>query len=301
MPPTISVIIPVYNAMAFLPEALNSVLTQTFTDFEAIIVNDGSQDNIVEWAKTLSDARVKLISQENQGVSQARNAGILSSRGDYIAFLDADDIWEPEKLASQIVAFKESPELGLVDTWIAFVDEQNNVLFSAGQSYQAGNVLRKILEGNLVMCGSSPVIRRQCFETAGLFDGELQIGEDWHMWVRIAAHYPFQVLKKPLVRYRRHSSNATDKHEQMLVGLSAAIEKIYRLFPSDLTPIKKKAYGRLFLYYAIKMYETKNYSQAKHFFKKALLNYPMLFLSRTNISLFIKSIFFLSIQLKQVS
>ena len=98
----VSVIIPAYNAMNYLPQTLKSVLQQTFTDFEILIINDGSSDDIVEWSSQISDSRVKLISQINQGVSAARNTGIRNAQGEYIAFIDADDLWEPTKLEKQV-------------------------------------------------------------------------------------------------------------------------------------------------------------------------------------------------------
>ncbi|MCJ8280869.1 MAG: glycosyltransferase family 2 protein, partial [Rivularia sp. ALOHA_DT_140] len=121
--PKVSVIIPAYNAMGFLPETLESVLQQTFTDFEILIINDGSSDDIVEWASKISDSRVRLITQINQGVSAARNTGIRNSQGEYIAFLDADDLWEPTKLEKQVNCLKANPGVGLVYTWTTFIDQ----------------------------------------------------------------------------------------------------------------------------------------------------------------------------------
>lgn len=250
MTPAVSVIIPAYNAMAFLPETLDSVLNQTLTDFEIIIVNDGSKDNIVEWATKIIEPRVKLISQKNQGVSQARNTGILKSRGTYIAFLDADDIWEPSKLEKQVKAFESNPELGLVDTQVFMIDQQNNILHMAGSSYQEGNVLRRAIEENLVMCGSSPMIRRQCIEKVGFFDTGLHGTEDWHMWARIAIYYPFKVITEPLVRYRQHPSSISKNWKRMSLETSKAIEKVFTMVPSDLLWVKNRTHARASLYSA---------------------------------------------------
>jgi glycosyltransferase involved in cell wall biosynthesis len=126
--PQVSVIIPAYNAMAFLPETLESVLNQTFTDFEVLIINDGSPDDIVEWASEIKDSRVKLISQENQGISGARNTGMWSSQGEYLAFLDADDIWEAKKLEKQVEYLEKHPDVGLVSSWISNVDRNGNFI-----------------------------------------------------------------------------------------------------------------------------------------------------------------------------
>lgn len=246
----VSVIIPAYNAMAFLPEALRSILNQTMPNFEVIIVNDGSKDNIVEWASRITDPRVKLISQDNQGVSQARNTGILNSRGTYIAFLDADDIWEPTKLEKQVKAFELNPKLGLVDTQVLMVDPQDNVLYQAGSSYAEGNVLRLMLEENLVMCGSSPMIHRKCIEKVGLFDTDLQGSEDWNMWTRIALHYPFKVITEPLVRYRQHPMSASKDWKRMSIEATKSIERIFAVVPSNLHWIKNRTHAHSNIYCA---------------------------------------------------
>lgn len=100
--PKVSVVIPAYNAMSYLPETVASVLNQTFEDYEVIVVNDGSKDDIKIWIAQLADTRIKLISQENQGLSGARNTGIAHAQGEYVAFLDADDLWAPTKLEKQV-------------------------------------------------------------------------------------------------------------------------------------------------------------------------------------------------------
>src|SRR4028119_2409178 len=133
--PKVSVIIPAYNAMAYLPETLESVLNQTFTDFEVLIINDGSSDGIVEWASEIKDSRVKLISQENQGLSGARNTGIWSSQGEYLAFLDADDIWEPTKLEKQVQCLEEDNNIGLVSSWVSSINESGDIL----ETYKISN------------------------------------------------------------------------------------------------------------------------------------------------------------------
>src|SRR4028119_714252 len=133
--PKVSVIVPAYNAMAYLPETLQSVLTQTFNSFEVLIINDGSSDEIVEWASEIKDSRVKLISQENQGLSGARNTGIWSSQGEYLAFLDADDIWEPTKLEKQVQCLDQDLSIGLVSSWVSSINESGDIL----ETYKISN------------------------------------------------------------------------------------------------------------------------------------------------------------------
>jgi len=146
----VSVIIPAYNAMKYLPETLDSVLKQTYKDFEIIIINDSSFDVIEQWAAQMENPKVKLISQDNQGAAGARNTGINFARGEYIAFLDADDLWEPTKLEKQVCALQENPEVGLVYTWVNRVDEKGKSIGKPFKSFLEGNVWEKLIEKNVV-------------------------------------------------------------------------------------------------------------------------------------------------------
>ncbi|MGH8001850.1 MAG: glycosyltransferase family 2 protein, partial [Brasilonema sp.] len=215
----VTVIIPAYNAMKYLPETVESVLNQTLTYFEVLIINDGSSDGIVEWASQITDSRVRLISQENQGTAAARNKGIVESKGEYIAFLDADDIWEPTKLEKQAQCLDNNPLVGLVDAWTAFIDENSKPTGIVMKHNSEGDVYKKVVEicDSTVCCGSSPMIRRSCFDTLGLFDRESYI-EDVDMWIRIATRYHYGVVKELLVKYRQHPSNKSKDCESMLRG-----------------------------------------------------------------------------------
>jgi glycosyltransferase involved in cell wall biosynthesis len=167
--PKVTIIIPAYNAMKYLPETLESVQEQTLTDFEVLIINDGSSDGIVEWASQITDLRVRLISQENQGTAVARNTGIVESQGEYIAFLDADDIWEPTKLEKQAQCLDNNPLVGLVDAWTAFIDENGKLTGLVMKHETEGDVYKEVVEtcDSSVCCGSSPMIRRSCFGHLG--------------------------------------------------------------------------------------------------------------------------------------
>ena len=168
--PKVSVIIPAYNAMAYLPSTLESVLRQTFVDIEVVIVNDGSSDSIADWASGLNDERIKLISQRNQGSASARNAGIANSTGQYVAFLDADDLWEPTKLEKQVRCLDDCLDVGLVNTWMRKIDSQGHPIGAATITNAEGNIWQQIAEENIVLCGSAPLVRRRCFENLGVFD-----------------------------------------------------------------------------------------------------------------------------------
>lgn len=292
--PKVSVVIPAYNAMAYLPETIANVLKQTYTDFEVVVVNDGSSDNIEEWITQVGDSRVKLISQANLGLAGARNTGIRKSQGEYLAFLDADDLWESTKLAKQVEVLDSHPEVGLVYTWVAYVDEQGNSTGRVVKNHQEGDVWRELTKGNLIECGSVPMVRRQCFEKCGVFDSNLgSFVEDWDMWLRIANYYQFKVVKEPLVYYRQVSTSASRNWEAMAKSYQLVIEKAFATaFWRDL-PLRNRSYGAANLVLAWKAIQSqaRDYEQASYFCSQALRHDPWFFFSkeyfRLSIAIFI--------------
>ena len=273
--PKVTVIIPAYNAMTYLPETLDSVLKQTFADFEVLIVNDGSTDHIIEWASEINDSRVKLISQTNQGVSAARNTAINYAQGEYVAFLDADDLWEPTKLEKQVRRLESQPEVGLVYAWTLLVDQQGKSTGTVTASHTEGNVWEKLLLGDVIGNGSSAMIRRSCFETVGLFDGKLSGVADCDMWIRVAANYPIAVIKEVLVYYRQHSISMSRNYDKMMQDSRLKIEKKFLNVPFELLYLRPRAYGHAFLWLAWKiMFDGADPKKASYFSHQAILHYP---------------------------
>jgi glycosyltransferase involved in cell wall biosynthesis len=274
--PKISVIIPVYNGMKYLPETIESILNQTFTDFEGLIINDGSTDNIVEWISQLSDRRIRLISQTNQGTAAARNRGIIEAKGEYIALLDADDIWELTKLEKQAKCLDNNPAVGLVDTWAMIIDEYGNPTGRMRIHQLEGDVYHKVYEAcdSPVCCGSSPMIRRSCFDVLGFFDPDIKIVEDVDMWVRIASRYHYGLVKEVLVRYRQHPRNKSRDCQSMLQDFRALIEKTYSSLPVESLYLRAKCYGKLNLFLAWRAMENKDYQQAAYFRNSAIAHHP---------------------------
>jgi len=272
--PKVSVVIPAYNAMAYLPETLESVLKQTFTDFEVLIVNDGSSDHIVEWATDITDPRVKLISQENQRVSVARNTGIANAQGEYIAFLDADDLWEPTKLEKQVRCLDDKPEVGLVYTWTLLVDQDNNPTGRTFASHAEGNVWEEVVANDMISSGSSPMVRRSCFETVGVFDRNLAYAPDRDMWVRIAFRYPFAVIKEPLLRYRQLPNSFSRNRQGMIQDLRQVTEKAFQSVPLELLYVRNRCYATINLGLAWLGIDDGDYKKAIHFRRQAFLHHP---------------------------
>lgn len=250
--PLVSVVVPAYEAMQYLPEAIASVWAQRFSDFEVIVVNDGSTDDIVQWASTQTDTRFRFVSQQNQGLSGARNAGIRLALGEFIAFLDADDTWDPLKLEQQVEVLQRSPKAALVYTWSQIVDAKAQPTGRIFTSDAEGEVWDELILHNVVGCGSTPMVRRCCFDALGVFDEDLgSCVEDWDMWLRLAASYPFCVVKAPLVCYRQHENGASRRWREMEASYKVVLEKAFATAQvshrKDLEGLKQRAYANAYL------------------------------------------------------
>jgi glycosyltransferase involved in cell wall biosynthesis len=279
---TVSVIIPAYNAIKYLSESLDSILAQTYPDFEVIIVNDGSTDNLIEWASQLTDPRVKLISQENRGSAGARNTGLNHAQGKYIAYLDADDLWDVTKLAKQVEVLEQNPEVGLVYTWIERINEQGTSIGKPFKINLEGDIWEKLTEKN-VIAPSSAMIRRSCFEKVGMFDVSLQaFGEDWDMWLRIAACYRVQVIPEALCSYRECATSVSKNWQAMAEGQATVIERTFTSASSELMPLKRKSYGLAYLYIASRCLQSHqpDYAIASSYLRQAVAYYPQLKFSK---------------------
>jgi glycosyltransferase involved in cell wall biosynthesis len=272
--PKVSVIIPACNAMRYLPKTLDSVLQQTFTDFEVLIINDGSSDTIIEWGSKIADTRVQLITQTNQGVSAARNAGISLSQGEYIAFLDADDLWESTHLYKQVSYLNNNRETGVVYTWTQLIDECDRPTGRIFVSHANGMIWQELLEKDVISTGSSAMVRRSCLDSVGGFDTELAHAEDLELWLRIARQYQIGVIKEPLTMYRQHPNNTTKNREKMLHGLRMVFEKTFSTVPIEILHQRNRAYASLFLGFAWLAIDDNNTKQAKFYRKQAYLHHP---------------------------
>ena len=273
----VSVVIPAYNAMAYLPATLESALKQTFDDFEVLIIDDGSSDNIKDWFFSQSiDPRARLICQPNGGLSKARNTGILHSSGEYIAFLDADDLWESEKLEKQVAILDNDLSAGLVYSWIACIDEFGRFTGRIRGSTIEGMVWAELVKGNFVQCGSVPLVRRDCFSTVGLFDESLRSVEDLDLWLRIAKLYSFRVVKEPLVYYRQHSTSLSKNWLLMESCFHKVIDRAFSDAFSEFMTLKRQSYASAYLCLAWKPIQQQNMSprQSMHFLGKAIRHYP---------------------------
>ena len=205
----VSVIIPARNAGAFLREALDSVFIQGLADPEVIVVDDGSEDDTAAVARSYGRG-VMTLSQPRSGSGRARNRGIEASSGRLLAFLDADDLWVPEKSRLQLPVLEADPRLGLVfSDMVAFSGEGEAVrTYWQGRGFDGGCSLSSIFLYDMI---STPtvVMRREVLDAVGGFDETLPIGQDTDLWFRVAMKYPFALVDRPLVRRRFHGGNVT--------------------------------------------------------------------------------------------
>lgn len=229
--PTVTVVMPLYNAERYVEQAIASVLAQTYADFELIVVDDGSTDESVQRVRRFRDPRLRLVMQANRGLAGARNTGIRHARGCYIALLDAGDAWRPDKLARHVAHLDSRPKVGVSYSQSAFMDDDGRPLgllqAAKLKDIQPVDVLCRNPVGN----GSAPVLRRAALDAIRYtsdcrqeqldcwFDEDLRQSEDIECWLRIATQtaWEFEGIGLPLTWYRAN-----------LGGLSANLEKQYQ-------------------------------------------------------------------------
>ncbi|MDZ8221837.1 MULTISPECIES: glycosyltransferase [unclassified Nostoc] len=231
--PNVSVIIPTYQRADLVSETIESVLAQTYTDYEIIVVNDGSTDNTREVLAQFKD-KITVIHQENKGLPAARNTGIIASRGRYIAFVDDDDLWIPYKLEKQVACFESNPNIGLVySNMIYFKD---NRVFSSKMWPKGSHPSGVLQDWMLFMIDYIPVptvvVRRECFDEVGLFDETLTSCEDYDLWLRIIEKFPVHFLNEPVAFYRLSTNSMSKNKERMLVNEIRVQEKAFSRNPN---------------------------------------------------------------------
>lgn len=246
--PLVSVIIPNYNYADYLREAIASVLAQTYENIEIIVVDDGSSDNSRATIESYGE-KVTGIFQQNQGVSATRNNGVKASRGEYIAFLDADDVWLPRKIELQMAKFAAVPTLGMVHVAVDEVDSDGNVLAKKRNGLDGRRTPDFFML--TIECvyggGSGIILPRRIFDEAGGFDTRLSTSADWDLFCRISERYEVAFVEEVLLRYRVHNSNMHANVGAMEHDMILAFEKAFAAPAADVAAIRRRAYGNLHL------------------------------------------------------
>lgn len=235
MKPKVSVIIPAYNTEKYLADTVRSVLDQTYGDYEVIVVDDGSSDGTLGVARSF-EPRIKTLAKPNGGPASARNLAIRNSQGDYIAFLDSDDLWMKDKLEEQVALLERNPTVGLVySEALMFTGNSGEQRAGVKIGYTSDPSFSSLLFGDYIP-NSTVVIRRACVDKVGLLNESREmVGvEDYEYWMRMAKHFAMAGVPRPLAYYRIREGNLLGDGRDINKGLSlsiAAIREIERLYP----------------------------------------------------------------------
>jgi glycosyltransferase involved in cell wall biosynthesis len=293
----VSVIIPAFDAAATIRQTLNSVLAQTYREIEVIVVDDGSSDAtsaIVEEFVT-RDARLQLVRQSNAGVGAARNTAIRKAQGKYIAPLDADDIWFPEKLEKQVARMEQcGNETGLVYCWSKIVDNHGGLVSDCSQIVQ-GRLRHALILRNVVGNGSVPLFRAAALEKVGLYltqagQGGAQGCEDWDLYLRIAEHFAIRVVPEYLLAYRWAGSSMSVNAENMAASFAVVMRRA-RGRNCDLpSSIFRWSAGYFYAHLARQSYHWRHYNWCLRYLKEAVRADPALLLTTGVYRTFIKSL-----------
>ena len=250
--PLVSIVLPTYNCAAFLPHSIGSILAQIYNSYEIIVVDDGSTDNTKEVLYPFMQRIKYILLEQNKGLPTARNIGILSAHGKYIAFIDADDLWLPEKLQTDIEYFETHPEVSMVYSKHLNIDQNGRMLDEASQKrLPSGNIFTQLFSEQNFIITSSVVVRKEIFETTGLFYEQLSNCQDWDMWLRIAFYFKVGGINTPLVKYRHNPHSLSKNRNNVLKYQKMVIDKIYSNFKDKENGINEKLYKkRLASHYA---------------------------------------------------
>lgn len=228
--PLVSVVIPVWNGAATIERTLASALAQTFGDIEVLVINDGSTDDTAERVARCTDPRVQRHDFSNAGLAASRNRGIRLARGEFIAFLDADDLWRPRKLELQLAALRARPAAALAYGFSDCIDADDRDIGRGSHIECSGKVYEQLLHANFLDNGSTPLVRAAALATSGVFDETLPAAEDWDLWLRLAWHFEVVCVPEPLTLYRVHgqsmSGNLPRQEAACLRVLNAALDRL---------------------------------------------------------------------------
>ena len=280
----VSVIIPAYNQGHYLAEAIQSVLKQTFRDFEILVIDDGSTDNTAEITQGFSDQRVVYYYQPNKGLSAARNTGLRHARGEFISYLDSDDLFLPKKLEFLITALRQNPRWGMVAGQALIINENGA---------QTGNIyasplpepIENLLLGNPLHVGSV-LVHRRWQALAGEFDESLRSYEDWDMWLRLAKiGCQFGWVDEPVAYYRFHTAQMTRIGRQMTEATFAVVDKTFTdpNLPESWRALKDKAYSNANLRAMAQSYLAEDINQAQAYMREAIRLDPLLIAGQSDV------------------
>jgi glycosyltransferase involved in cell wall biosynthesis len=226
---SVSVIIPTYNGGEYILDAVNSVLQQTYAPLEIIVVDDGSQEDILRILSPVSH-RIRFIRQDNAGPGAARNTGVRAARGEFIAFIDDDDLWHPTKMEAQMRRMNQDPDCGLVYSFPVFMDENGSLMPTVLPHCPSGYIYHDLVRYNRIHTTSAVLVKTSVFEKVGFFDESIGVCEDYDLWLRIAKDYRVLFCSDACVYYRQSASGVSKHNYKHLLGHLYVVNKIIEQF-----------------------------------------------------------------------
>jgi glycosyltransferase involved in cell wall biosynthesis len=243
---------PVRDGEATIAEAVASVLAQTHRNLELIVVDDGSTDGTLAALAPVRDPRLRTVSMPHAGPAASRNRGIERARGELVAFIDADDVWRPEKLEAQLAALARVPDAAVAYCWTDYVDAKGRFASPDGRPTFEGRVHAALLRQNFIDTGSNVLVRREALREVGGFDETLPVVEDWDLSLRLAARFPFACAPAPLVRYRLSENSLTTRVRLMEQSYWRMIDRAFEAAPPELGPLQQQSASLFYQYLTAK-------------------------------------------------
>jgi glycosyltransferase involved in cell wall biosynthesis len=282
----VSVIVPAFNAATDIAQTVRSVLAQTYQEIEVIVVDDGSRDATCAIVEEFAarDPRIQLVRQSNGGVGAARNTAIRQARGKYIAPLDADDFWYPDKLEKQVACMQRfGDETGLVYCWSDLVNEDGELLYTSPPFRFEGRLRHVLVLSNVLGNASVPLFRTAALEKVGLYltraeQGGAQGCEDWDLTLRVAESFSVRVVPEYLVAYRQNSAAMSVNTEGMAASFAVTMRRAQQR-NSDLPTVTFRwSAGYFYIYLADKCHHWNHFSKCLHYLRQAIWANPVLLL-----------------------
>jgi glycosyltransferase involved in cell wall biosynthesis len=281
--PLVSVLIPARNAGAFIDAGVGSALNQSIDSMEVIVVNDGSSDDTADRLAAWEDPRLHVIIQPNGGLASALNTAIGASRGVYIAFLDADDIWLPGKLVSHIQFHQDHPDIDATFSWVRVIDRRGKPVRMPCPRWRGSISYAQLLSDYVIRTLSAVVVRRAAVEQAGMFDSSFVRCIDFEFLLRVSLLRPNNIWAVPevLALYRRHHDQRTRDWRLMQEGWNQVFDSVRRRAPEQTAAVNRVARSNMQRYYAALAYESGNFGEARQLIGRGFALSPGVFLCDT--------------------
>lgn len=270
----VNVVIPAYNKADLTIKAVESVLSQTYGNVEIIVVDDGSTDDTKNKLQLFGD-RIHYIYKQNGGACSARNVGIKQATGEYIALIDCDDIFYPEKIAKSVECLEKKSDCGFVYTGAYFIDRDDNVISEYGISNRpaSGWIASRLILNNFI-CNSTVVIRKECFKEVGFFDEKIFIPADWDMWLRLSEKYKAAYIDDKLTGYRLTDSYTASNMETAIKEIVYILNKVFIRNNRISSGLKKKCLSNVYFSFGLDYAVMQDFKKARETLFRSVLNKP---------------------------